>query len=342
MTPPAPKSPSSRSTTTWLLALVALVLVVESVRCVKDVQQQATDDVQWQGTAEALPEPTPAPTLVPKSVLPADFDASINIMAPEALAPTLLQDLDEIASYVEAFPVADYAVHEVAGVGSFYLDDGHDLIKDMLRQGFPWEPEVAALLVKTIRPGSTVLDIGAHIGTHSVTMGRLVGDGGRVYAFEPQRKIYRELVQNMRLNGADNIIPLRYALGSEAGVIEMNPAVAGNEGHTSVGEGGDPVELRTIDSFGFRNVSLVKIDVEGFEDPVLAGCVETIAANRPMLILEIQGDDNFDDAMPAMRAKIVGTIQTIEAMGYRVVRISEFDYMGVPLVPASTPEPAAG
>ena len=65
------------------------------------------------------------------------------------------------------------------------------------------------------------LDIGAYIGTHAMLMGRLVGPAGRVYAFEPQRKIFLELRHNVRLNGLDGVVkPLRFALGAKAGVVE--------------------------------------------------------------------------------------------------------------------------
>ena len=56
-----------------------------------------------------------------------------------------------------------------------------------------------------------------------------------------------------------------------------------------MGEGGDQAELRTIDSFGFRNVSLLKIDVESLEDQVLDGARETILESKPVILAEIQG-----------------------------------------------------
>ncbi|NBR78651.1 MAG: FkbM family methyltransferase, partial [Alphaproteobacteria bacterium] len=52
---------------------------------------------------------------------------------------------------------------------------------------------------------------------------------------------------------------------------------------------GDQAELRTIDSFGFRNVSLLKIDVESLEDQVLDGARETILESKPVILAEIQG-----------------------------------------------------
>ncbi len=286
---------------------------------------------RWRGGHEQIASVTPQvdaqPSLPPLS---AAQPAAQPLPAPERLAPQLLRDSEEIAAYVEAFPQQEYAVAEVAGLGSFYLDEGQDLIKDTLRRGELWEPHLVKQLLRLAEPGSVVIDAGAHIGTHSLALAHIVGPAGRVYAFEPQRKIYRELVRNMRLNEANNVVPLRFALGDEAGIIEMNPATAANEGSTAIGEGGDPAELRTIDSFGFEGVSLMKIDVESFEEPVLAGARDTISRCRPKLLVEIQGAADFDDAFPVDRARIVHTITMIESMDYYVVRASQADYIGVP------------
>jgi FkbM family methyltransferase len=203
-----------------------------------------------------------------------------------AFAPQLLDDRDEIEAYLEAFPHQDYEVFDVPGVGKFYLDDNPAWVKQTLRKGQPWEQHVIRQFEKYVVPGSTVLDIGAHIGSHTLTLARLVGSAGRVYAFEPQRKVFRELVYNLRLNELDNAIPLRFAVSSEPAILEMDPT-RGPDGQVHVGKGGDKVEARTIDSFGFSDVSLIKIDVEGHQIPVLRGAERTIRALHPVIIIEI-------------------------------------------------------
>ena len=56
-----------------------------------------------------------------------------------------------------------------------------------------------------------------------------------------------------------------------------------------MGSGGDRAELRPLDRFGFQNVSLLKIDAEGFEDEVLAGAERLIRESRPVILIEILG-----------------------------------------------------
>ena len=257
----------------------------------------------------------------------AHFADNPNDLEPARLAAQLLRDEEAMRDYLAAFPLAEYKVYEVEGQGRFYLDGLDDVIKRPLRKGVMWEPYLVTLIPQYVKPGTTVIDAGAHIGTHTLTMARAAGRTGRVFAFEPQKKIYRELVRNLELNGARNVRPLRFALGDRHGVIEMSKAVAGNEGGTGVGPGGDKAELRTIDSFGFRNVSFIKIDVEGFEDPVLDGAAQTIRTQRPVLLVEIQGGEDYDKASAKVRQNIEQTIAKLKAFGYAVKRVSRHDYL---------------
>ena len=110
----------------------------------------------------------------------------------------------------------------------------------------------------------------------------------------------------------------------------MNPATPGNEGGTGVGAGGDPAELRTLDSFGFERVSVIKIDAEHYENEVLDGAVETIRRNRPVIILEIMGGHRYETASPEVREQIHVTWRRLERLGYTVAPLMNHDYIAKP------------
>lgn len=248
-----------------------------------------------------------------------------------ATAPLLLDDTEEMRTYLNAFPISAYEQHEVSGVGRFFIDDARDMIKQVIVAGERWERHVVELCRQYIEPGSVVVEVGAHIGSHTVPIARLAGPWGRVYAFEPQRKIYRELYHNLGLNGVNNVVPLRYAIGvGETRIIEMNPATPGNEGGTGVGAGGDRAELRSLDSFGFTRVSLLKIDVEHYENEALDGAVETIRRNRPVILIEIMGGEDYETASPDVRDRIHETWQRLEMLGYTVQPVFKHDYLALP------------
>ena len=91
------------------------------------------------------------------------------------LAPRLLFDAEETAAYLEAFPAEEYEIAEVPGLGRFYVDDNPALVKQALRAGEPWEPYVIEAITEHVAPGDTVLDIGAHVGSLTVPIARVVG-----------------------------------------------------------------------------------------------------------------------------------------------------------------------
>lgn len=252
-------------------------------------------------------------------------------ISPEALAPRLLHDEAEMRSYLEAFPREEYKIYQVPHLGKFYLDQPPDVIKDTLKRGELYTPRVHERIRKYVRTGTTVIDVGAHIGTMTLTMGKCAGTKGLVYAFEPQKKLFREMFYNLKLNNIQNATALRFGLGDRSEVVEMGPAVIGNEGGTGVGKGGDAVELRTLDSFGFKNVSLIKIDVEGYEDFVLEGAKRTIAESYPVLIVVILGEGDETAAAAGKQKRSEATKSRIIQMGYQLEAINSRDYLGLPL-----------
>lgn len=307
--------------------------------------------------------------------------SAVGADAPD-LSPVLLRDAAEMRSYVEEFPFDQYMRVKYPNtgcklsmspsswmpclydwwmepiVGTFWMERrrvGRDAVKDIMIDGGIWEPHVVRSIQTYTTPNSVAIDVGAYIGGHSMLMGRIVGEAGRVYAFEPQRKVYRELVHNTALSGLQGVVvPLRFALGETTAVIEMNPpakAIKGtgngpvdwkNESSVGVGRGGDQAEMRPLDDFGFVDVSLIKIDVEGVEDSVLAGAAKTIAANRPVILVEIDGPggysypgvDAWGGVLPATQAQLEqvhATWRLIERHGYRVRPDRGHDYVALPL-----------
>lgn len=248
----------------------------------------------------------------------------------EGSIESLAGDQQEIA-LIQAFPKPFYKIYSIANVGSFYVDNRVDIIKNQLRMGQIWENPIVDAMRKFIRPGSTVIDVGAHVGTHSLMMSKFTGDKGQVIAFEPQIKLFSELVMNLDLNQCKNVKAYRCAVGEESRLIEMNPPVIDNEGGTKIGKGGDKAQLITLDSLNLKNVSLIKIDVENYEYEVLLGAAKTIAENRPAIIIEIMG--NVYQPIPNREELVYKTLHAIEKMGYSVKYIegSWSDWLAIPL-----------
>jgi FkbM family methyltransferase len=160
-----------------------------------------------------------------------------------------------------------------------------------------------------LRPGDTVVDAGANVGSHSLPFAQAVGPAGRVHAFEPQATVAEVLQANMDLNGAAQVEVHQAALGAVPGRIVV-PRLASDRpinlgGLTLGGFGpgeGDDVALTTLDDLGLTACRLIKIDVEGMEGEVLAGGVETLGRCRPILYVE----NDRPERMVALLAAIAG------------------------------------
>jgi FkbM family methyltransferase len=154
----------------------------------------------------------------------------------------------------------------------------------------PEETEYVVSLAQKAGKDKLVLDIGANIGAISQA---LEHSGFTVEAFEPQPEVFGLLQHNIK-GKCHNI-----ALASRAGMTVM-PKIRYDEvnnfggfsiGTTSKSNGSIDVKVQTLDSFNYQNVGLIKIDVEGFEEEVLRGAVDTIKRCSPILYLE---DDRAD------------------------------------------------
>jgi FkbM family methyltransferase len=141
-----------------------------------------------------------------------------------------------------------------------------------------------------LKPGMTVIDIGANIGAHTLYFAQAVGPAGRVTAFEPQPVIHRLLCANLALNDIANVRPLQMGVGQENGrafVPALDYAQVGNFGGVALAkQGTEQVTVISIDSLELERCDFIKVDVEGMEEDVLAGAAATIARCRPVLYVE--------------------------------------------------------
>lgn len=141
------------------------------------------------------------------------------------------------------------------------------------------------------RPGTSAIDVGANLGIHALVLAACVGDGGKVYAFEPVPSICAKMKENLRLNRVSNVELHEGALGSSRGEVVFDANAADfNIGKGRVNLQGDiTVPITTIDcQFGDVTlpVSMVKIDTEGHELEVLKGAVGLLGKHRPAILME--------------------------------------------------------
>lgn len=159
----------------------------------------------------------------------------------------------------------------------------------LMLDGF-WEMWVTEAMLRTVRRGSTVIDVGANLGYYTLLLADLTGAEGRVLAFEPNPELAERTRRSVEMNGYAPFTAVHHcALGSEEGHVAMEVMAhqpGGGRVHALDGTiGPDAVPLRRLDSFpDALNAEFIKIDVEGFEQQVWRGMTGILAGGQPLTI----------------------------------------------------------
>jgi FkbM family methyltransferase len=171
-----------------------------------------------------------------------------------------------------------------------------------------------------IKPGEAVIDIGANVGFFTKRFAKWVHGGGFVIAVEPETTNFRQLLKNLKKAGTANLVKTFQGVAAEeAGTLKL----AINPVHPSdhkIGQEGIEVKAFTIDNLvrdeSAPRICLIKIDVQGAEERVLKGALETIKRDHPALFVEMD-----DVAMQKMGSSAERVINLLIEYGYVIQRL---------------------
>lgn len=205
----------------------------------------------------------------------------------------------------------------------------------MLFEGY-WEYWLTRHFAAVIRPGDTVIDIGANLGYYTLLAADLVGDTGQVIAVEPNPEVFRRLAASIAVNGfAPRVQPRNWAIAApgESGSRRFFVPTGEPKNGRFVAAGEDPVwlaahgtlgevALGTLDPEQFQRVDFIKIDVEGAELAVLEHLRPILERFRPKVVCEV----NF--------ARGYGWDEVVHAFGTDALTFLDFDSTVKPLTRA--------
>lgn len=180
-----------------------------------------------------------------------------------------------------------------------------------------YEPDLVVLR-NFLNPGGVMVDVGANYGIFSLNAARLVGKTGRVLAFEPAQGNFSILEKNLALNDATQVHAFRMALSDKPGTLRLyhDPDPTRN----SLAPGSDAqdfeeVDVKTLDTIVNANavakIDFIKIDVEGADELVCRGAVETLRRYLPPVFFE-----NNSESAVRMGLKAGGTAVFLAELGY--------------------------
>lgn len=160
----------------------------------------------------------------------------------------------------------------------------------LIRSGRFVSSEKEFKLVRSIIPeGAKVVDIGANVGHYTVLFSELVGEKGRVLAFEPIPKTFNMLASNVRWSKSENVTLINAAI-SDAG-MEVNFTIPEEnlyQSHMDV-DGEIRVMCFPLNNFLPKNWELcfLKIDAEGCDEEIIKNSIDTLNIYRPIVMAEL-------------------------------------------------------
>jgi FkbM family methyltransferase len=171
-----------------------------------------------------------------------------------------------------------------------------DVIERHLLVTDEWEPVIRSVLKAYLAPGDFFVDVGANIGYFALVASRIVGNRGRVVAFEPSLRALKKLTHNLQLNQVTNVSVISVAIGDMAATATLQLAHESNIGGSNISaspDDGGPQEvvavarLDDIVSQFHQPPKLIKIDVEGYELYALCGAKDLVTRFHPTIVCEI-------------------------------------------------------
>lgn len=217
----------------------------------------------------------------------------------------------------------------------FLIFDKPDVISDGLRANVGHDAFLeyySIILVGDAKDG-VILDIGSNIGTYVVPLAKEF-PGIEFYSFEPQRIVFYQLCSNIILNGLENVhatnkglsetpaeievITPDYMVERNVGAFSLDAGVHKNNNQCSSQGRSEKIQIDRLDDYGFTDVRLIKIDVEGLEMSVIKGGLETIKANDyPPIIFETW---SIMDWYQERRKELLAYV---ESLGYHITTIGD-------------------
>ena len=192
-------------------------------------------------------------------------------------------------------------------------------------KGNSWEKRIALLLDKYAVENTNAIDIGGFIGTHTYTLSDAVKNG-KVYTFEPQPWAYGCIKKTLEKNKIKNVKVFNNGVSDKKGTIEFCSDFTGGSSMCKERKKNFDwkerynIKIINLDSLNLKNISIMKIDVEGHETEVLRGAKKTILKNRPVIIIEIWNT----------KTKFKQFNEIMKQYNYKIEPITKTDYLCIP------------
>ena len=174
------------------------------------------------------------------------------------------------------------------------------LISKSIENYGEWAFNEIELIKKLIGNDGNVVDVGAHIGFHSIAMSHAISRNQKVFAIEGNKETFKLLCQNTAHN--PNIVTINKYLSNKRDKKYYETIEKDNLGASGLADIKDEavdskpiVSTSTLDDLSLENICLIKIDAEGFDSRIVRGARQLIETQKPIIIAEANCSENVHD-----------------------------------------------
>jgi FkbM family methyltransferase len=215
--------------------------------------------------------------------------------------------------------------------GTFIMDVRSHITKRILRDKY-YEPNLVACSIQYINPNTDVIDVGANIGLYTILYSKLISENNKVLSIEPVPEALIYFKKNLENNKCNNnVILYEGAATIGEGVININ-TIPGNIEYSSIGsivhnavKNMDSISIKvnsnSIDNLVLinnLNPGFIKIDAEGAEYSILAGCQNTLEKYKPVILFELD-----DKLLEEHGANSTSVLKILEKFGYKLINVNK-------------------
>jgi FkbM family methyltransferase len=208
----------------------------------------------------------------------------------------------------------------ITNYGNVTLYNNDDGIGYSFQRGIYWDEETLIKLKQHINPNRNILEIGGHCGTSTLVYSSFLSNNNKVFVYEPQKYLYKLLVNNINQNNLqDKIIPHNSGVFCYNGIGKMNDTTLDietnnngivlnrytteqhiycNFGGVPLGNGGEEINLTTIDDMNIEDIGYIHCDAQGSENFIFSKGTNTIKKCRPLILYEnkeLYGNHFYDN-----------------------------------------------
>lgn len=236
-----------------------------------------------------------------------------QILMMMASKDTILAQYNDVIYNSKPTQILNYTYGKIAS----YPEDVDSLIT-LIKQKQFYQPHVVNLFKKYAKPDSIIIDVGANIGTFTLAFSKIMPTC-HIHAFEMMPKTFKALEETVKINELDNVT--LYDVGLYDKECELNVSYKPYMlGYTSIIDNAEIAssvgKCTTLDKYNLKNVSFIKMDIQGAEYEALMGAEETLKNNDCVVLAEFT---KTIDLMQDNMIKYNKTVTYMKSLGYTMV-----------------------